>query len=273
MRSWLIGVALCLVMCLAGSVCGQELDTQPFRELPAAYRLDKGGAQGRFGLSDALARAREPEVRLLGWSRTESELDGGAAGRIVPLSSRTDNSGSLEIVPYTGYQIGGRFTDEFTDTTLELADASTWGFLVGYNYTRYSQIEFYYSHQETELSSGGLIGSDKLFDLDVDYYHIGGTYKFDHGKWEPFAVGTVGLSRFDPKSSEASSLTRFSLGLGGGVRYFPIKRVGLYLAGRAFVTFVESQVWVSGGSGGTTIAIASNTLWQLQFMTGAVIVF
>jgi hypothetical protein len=131
MRNLLIGVALCLVMCLSGPVCGQESDMQPSSELPAAYRLDKDGAQGLSGLSDGLAGAREPQVRLLGWSRTASELDGGAAGRIVPLSSRTDNTGSLEIVPYTGYQIGGRFTDELTDTTLELADASTWGFLVG----------------------------------------------------------------------------------------------------------------------------------------------
>jgi hypothetical protein len=109
--------------------------------------------------------------------------------------------------------------------------------------------------------------------LDVDYYHIGGTYKFDYGKLEPFAVGTLGLTRFDPKSAEASSVSRFSLGFGGGVRYLPLKRVGLYLAGRAFVTFVESQVWVSSGSGGTTIAIESNALWQFQFMAGAVIVF
>jgi hypothetical protein len=185
---------------------------QPSSELPAAYRLDKDGAQGLSGLSDGLASAREPQVRLLGWSRTASELDGGAAGRIVPLSNRTDYTGTLEIVPYTGYQIGGRFTDELTDTDLELADASTWGFLVGYNYTKYSQIEFYYSHQETELSSGGLAASDKLFDLDVDYYHIGGVGR---GKFaEPLLAG-VRRGRSVLAGQKGRSVSG-----GPGLRYF-----------------------------------------------------
>ncbi|MHC4154119.1 MAG: hypothetical protein ACYST6_04220 [Planctomycetota bacterium] len=273
MRKWLYGVVMCLVVCLSGSVKGEELGVNPSGGSLLVGMFDDSGTEDRTRPFDVLADAREPRVRLLGWSGAESELDSGAGKSAVPLSSRTGDRRSVEIVPFSGYQIGGRFEHEETDTTLELADASSRGFLVGYNLTKYSQVEFYYSRQETELSSGGLITGDELFDVDVDYYHIGGTVKLDHGKWEPFVVGTLGLTRFDPESSEADSLTRFSLGLGGGVRYFPIKRVGVYLGGRAFVTFVESEFTYVSDSDGTTLTISSNALWQFQFMAGVVIVF
>jgi opacity protein-like surface antigen len=265
MRKWLYGVVTCLVVCLSGSVKGEELGVYPFGGSLLVDRFNDSGTEGRTRLFDALEDVREPKVRLSGWSGSESDLNGDAGRSTVPLSSRTGDRRSIEIVPFTGYQIGGKFEDEETDTTLELADASSWGFLVDYDYTKDTQIEFYYSHQESELSSGGLIGRDKLFDMDVDYYHIGGTYKWRQDKWEPFVVGTVGVTRFDPESSEADSLTRFSLGLGGGVRYFPAKRVGIYLGGRAFVTLVESEFRYISESDGTTLTISANALWQFQY--------
>ncbi|MHC4647216.1 MAG: hypothetical protein ACYTBJ_17125 [Planctomycetota bacterium] len=267
---WLV---VWLVMFWSGLVYGDELYVQPSWRSSAVGGFDKTGNQQQIRLYNVLADTREQKFRFYSSSAAPSQYDGGTAESVSSLSGTMGYRKSLEVVPFSGYQVGGEFEDEQTETKLELSDASNWGFLVDYDYTKYSQIEFYYSHQETELSSGGLITGDQLFDVDVDYYHIGGTFKLDHGKWEPFVVGTLGLTRFDPESSEADSLTRFSLGLGGGVRYFPTKRVGLYLGGRAFVTFVESEFTYVSDRDGTTLTISSNALWQFQFMAGVVIVF
>ena len=53
----------------------------------------------------------------------------------------------------------------------------------------------------------------------------------------------------------------------------PIKRLGIYLGARAFVTFIDSEyVYVSEG-GESTLIVSSDTLWQFQFMAGVVFVF
>ncbi|MHC5076545.1 MAG: outer membrane beta-barrel protein [Planctomycetota bacterium] len=272
MKCFFVIVTLC-VLCLSGLVYSQEIEVEPFWQSLVENRFDETRNGKFFEFSDLLADAGEPKVGFYGGSVGDSEFDGMASGSITPLSSSKSARRYLEIVPFSGYQIGGKFEDEETDTDFEINDASTWGFLVDYDISRYSQIEFYYSHQETELSSGGLTSDGELFDLDVDYYHLGGTFIWRGDKLEPYMVGTLGLTRFDPETSEADSMTRFSLGFGGGVRYFPIKRVGLYLGGRAFVTFVESEYTYRSDDDGTTIRIESNALWQFQFMAGVVIVF
>jgi hypothetical protein len=265
--------AISWMLTLNGLAYSQEIEVEPFWQSLVANRFDETRSGKLFEFSDLLVDAAEPKVGFYGGSVGESEFDGMASGSITPLSSSRNARRHLEIVPFSGYQIGGKFEDEETDTDLEINDSSTWGFLVDYDFSRHSQIEFYYSHQETELSSGGLISDDDLFDLDVDYYHLGGTFIWRGNKLEPYMVGTLGLTRFDPESSEANSMTRFSFGFGGGVRYFPIKRVGMYLGGRAFVTFVESDYTYRSDDDGTTIRIESNALWQFQFMAGMVIVF
>jgi hypothetical protein len=215
----------------------------------------------------------EPRFRLYSSSIASSQNDAGSSGSFSSVQSSTGYRKHLHLVPFSGYQIGGEFEDELTETDLEISDAATAGFLVNYDYSKSSQIEFYYSHQETELSSGGLTVDDDLFDLDVDYFHIGGTMKFGEDKWVPYVVGTLGLTRFEPDESQADSLTRFSLGFGGGFRYMPIQRLGIYLGARAFVTFIDSDyVYVSEG-GESTLLISSDTLWQFQFMAGVVFVF
>ncbi|MHC4131327.1 MAG: hypothetical protein ACYSSP_12220 [Planctomycetota bacterium] len=263
---WLVVASNCLAKV-------QESDVGPFWESLIVNRFDDGESGNIINLSDPLADYSEPKVALYGGSGQDRSIDGSAGESLTPFSSSREFQRHLEVVPYSGYQIGGKFEDEETDVDLEINDASTWGFLVDYNLNRHSQIEFYYSHQETELSSGGLISDGDLFGLDVDYYHLGGTLVRRGNKLEPYVVGTLGVTRFDPETSEASSMTKFSLGFGGGVRYFPVKRVGLYLGGRAFVTFIDSEYTYRSDEDGTTLRIESDALWQFQFMAGVVIVF
>jgi hypothetical protein len=258
---------------LTSEAIADEPEIQPFWQSLVVNRFDTTESSDDIALSDPLADYSEPKLTFYGGSGQNSQLDSSAGENLTMLSSSTIFQRKLEVIPYSGYQIGGKFEDEETDVDLEINDASTWGFLVDYNLNKHSQIEFYYSHQETEVSSNGLISDRELFDLDVDYYHFGGTLIKRGNKLEPYMVGTLGVTRFDPESSEANSMTRFSLGFGGGVRYFPVERIGLYLGGRAFVTFVESEVTYISDEDGTTLEIESNALWQFQFMAGVVIVF
>jgi len=180
----------------------------------------------------------------------------------------------LELTPMWGYAFYGEFDDEETGETIKIADESMFGFRLAYDYEYNSQIEFLYSHQETELSTGDLFAIETLYDLDVYYYHIGGSLFWNRGsELEPHFTGTMGLTYFNPEDSGVDSLARFSMGFGGGVRYFPVKRVGLYTGARGLVTFVNSDIEVYSRSRGSYVIIEADDLWQFQVCAGLIFVF
>jgi opacity protein-like surface antigen len=182
---------------------------------------------------------------------------------------------TVEFTPFYGYRFGGRFEDAGTGERLEIDDSSAWGGILDIRWTDATQLEFYFSRQQTELRSrDGLFAGQKLFDLNVDYYHLGGTYVFlDNDPWQPFAVATVGATYMDPDVAGGRSLTRFSLGIGGGVRYFPIRNLGLYLAGRGIFTFMGGDTLFRSEGGQLTIRVDSDGLWQAELQAGLIFAF
>jgi hypothetical protein len=183
------------------------------------------------------------------------------------------SAGRVEVTPFAGYTFGGKFEEQDTDEEFEISDTSSWGGIVNIDLSGITQLELFYSRQETELTSGGLFPTDKLFDMDVEYFHVGGTYLLGPDQWQPFVVGTLGLTHMSPEPSEVRSLNRFSLGIGGGVKYFPIERLGLYLAGRGLITFIDSTLAYSTGEEGGTIYFGSDALWQFQLNAGLIFAF
>lgn len=204
---------------------------------------------------------------------------------VLPSQSTNSRSGThtgqlseprnyLEFTPIWAYTMGGYFEDEETKKKVRISDASSYGLRVAFGDQEFSQFEFYYSHQETKLSDGGPFPQDTLFDLDVDYFHIGGSIFRDQGKWRPYFTGTLGLTRFNPEDSGIDSETRFSMGFGGGTHYFPTERVGFYLGARALVTFFNSEFEVESSlSPGTTVRFKSDAIWQFQVFAGFTLVF
>lgn len=182
---------------------------------------------------------------------------------------------NAEFTPFFGYRLGGRFEDAGTGERLEIDNSLSWGGILDIRLTDVTQLELYFSRQRTELlSREGLFAGQRLFGLDVDYYHIGGTYIFLHDNfWQPFAVGTLGATHMRPDVIGGRSVTRFSLGLGGGVRYFIGRNLGVYLAGRGIFTFMGGDTLFRTEAGQVTIRIDSDGLWQAELQAGLVFAF
>ncbi len=192
----------------------------------------------------------------------------------LPLAALAEGLPRVEITPFFGYRFGGGLEDAETGEDFELDDSAYSGGLLDLRLGEATQLELYYSRQETELQSEeGLFYARTLCDLDIEYYHVGGTYVFTEGPWQPFVVGTVGATHIDPDATGSDSLTRFSLGLGGGVRFFPTPHLGLYLAGRCLFTFLEGEVIAHSESGSTTVTVDSSGLWQAELQAGAIFAF
>ena len=180
-----------------------------------------------------------------------------------------------EITAFRGYGIGGKFEEEGSGEALDLSDKATYGLSlnVAAADTPDSQYELYLSHQATRLTGDHPTFASSIFDVDVTYYHLGGLIQGGGEHLKPFVVGTLGATHLDPDSRQYDDLWRPSLGLGGGVKLFPVPQVGIRLEVRGMVTFTNGRVAFTSDSNGATIYVESDAFFQCQFNAGVTIVF
>ena len=277
MKSWFVVFTVLLFCGMSSYVSadeflsggfGNSMFESPFGKINMENKTDLCFANSYFNTS----RLQLTSLQAL----SPGGVDDMATITTAYFSGISTTNHDLELTPMFGYTFGGEFDYEEGeyDETIEISEGSSIGFRLGYNVGYNSQIEFIYSHQETEITGGDLFPRDALFDLDVDYFHIGGSLLWNRGNGlEPYFTGTLGLTHFNPEDSGFDSLTRFSMGFGGGVRAFPLQRLGLYTGVRGLVTFVNSDTEVYSGSKGTYVIIEADTVWQFQVYAGLILAF
>lgn len=190
------------------------------------------------------------------------------------VSISTESVGqNFEVTPFTGYRFGGSFEDSVTGFGLDINESETYGVVLGISMTPETQIEFLYSHQTTEIEPKGLFSPTSLTDLDVDYYHLGGSYIWNPKRdLRPFIQASLGVTHLNPDRAGLESEDRFSFGIGGGVKYFFTKHIGLRLDGRALATLLSSNSAIFC-SGGCTIRVEGSALWQFEGNLGLIFAF
>ena len=177
----------------------------------------------------------------------------------------------LEITPYAGYTIGGSFTDNATGANLDVQEGGSYGLVLGLPDTPETQYELFYGLQRTKVTGGGTFGGETLFDLDIHYLHLGGTYLFTGEKVRPFISGGLGATHFVPSGSGMNAKTYFSLSLGGGVKVPISGHVGLRFEGRGFMTILpdSTQIFcVSSGGAACNVKVQGDVLGQILLMAG-----
>jgi hypothetical protein len=177
----------------------------------------------------------------------------------------------LEVTPYAGYTIGGNFEDNTTGANLDVKDGGNFGLVLGVPDTPETQYELFYGFQRTKVTGGGTFGGDTLFDLDIHYLHLGGTYMFPGVTVRPFLSGGLGGTHFVPHGGGTNRKTYFSLSLGGGAKIPISGHVGLRFEGRGFLTILPdaTEVFcVSAGGAACSVRVNGDVLGQLLLMAG-----
>ena len=189
---------------------------------------------------------------------------------------------TIEITPMVGYRFGGSLeaapgtgAGSESSVGLELDDAAAFGVQLGYR-TGDGEIELLYARQNTQLQTEGLFTGVPVFDLALETWQLGGTYLFgdDDARARPFVAVGLGLTRLLPEPAGFSDETRFSASIGGGVKLWLGRHVGIRLEGRGFFTVLdaESQTFCPG-NGTCVIRGTSSEISQAEARAGLILRF
>ena len=186
---------------------------------------------------------------------------------------------SVEIAPFGGWQFGGGFG---TQQGLVDIDADVvYGVSLDLRIREDGLLEFIYSRQETHLT----VRSEHPFDpfqtvrrtsaVSVEYYQGGGVFEFDvvdHPALRPFVVLTAGVTRLRPEAGESEWW--FSMGGGGGLKYFFSDRWGIRFDARAWPTFLYGEGnFLCSLPGGCLIGFNTSASWQGSGTAGVILAF
>jgi len=179
------------------------------------------------------------------------------------------------IAPFGGYSFGGNGLDVLvksdTTTDLDMSEGGSSGLMVGMTTNDPGNMYFLFSRHNTDLRQGGL-SSDILTELEVNYFHLGGTLYFPNGNINPYITASAGLTQLRP-DKQYSSETNFSMGLGGGVAYELTDNVSIFADIRGYATFVNSTGGLFCNQASCIWQIEGDLMWQGQTNIGVAVAF
>lgn len=194
-------------------------------------------------------------------------LAGGGVARAQALDA-------VEVAPFGGYRFGGGFYELVSGRSVDLDGAVSFGVVLDIPFRDDLQIEGFFTHQEARFTLPASLDARRTrWRVTVDHLQAGGLRELGEGRARPFLTGTLGLTRY---ASGGDNEVRFSIAAGGGVKLFPLERLGLRLDGRVFATIVDADgdsLACAPGLGICVGSIDAWVIWQTEFSAAAVVRF
>lgn len=178
---------------------------------------------------------------------------------LIPSLSHADGT---EVSLFSGYRSGGDMENADTGTKASFDEASSYGIIIAKDYGPEHVMEFLYSHQTTDLRSGG----QKLMNLDIEYFQVGGSQIWADKKIDKFFGGTLGAIHLSPNGAAGTSESKFAMSFGGGIVYKFTENIGLRLEVRGYFSSIgNSEAFCAGNN---CIVVGSGFMRQFDVNAG-----
>jgi hypothetical protein len=178
---------------------------------------------------------------------------------------------AFEISPYYGYRFGGAVQNSLNGKTYSFQDSPAYGLFLDVGPTNSDlKLEVMWSRQDTHLDLQGLGGAGRV-NLSIDQIQIGASSETGGEHLRGYLSGMLGGTYFSPEGFDTD--LRFSLGVGGGAKYYFTRNIALRADLRGFCTFVDTSSAFISHNGTTVVGFSGSTMWQGQATLGLSIVF
>jgi hypothetical protein len=141
----------------------------------------------------------------------------------------------IEITPFGGTRFGGTINTENTSNSVDYLTIKTsfdYGVMADVDLWQNLQAEFMWNRQPTVLGAHDSTtgATTSIGDATLDMYQWGLLYEFrsSEKKLRPFIVGGLGFTDYETNSLLPFG-DKFAYNIGGGVKYFFAKHVGVRL--------------------------------------------
>jgi outer membrane protein W len=153
-----------------------------------------------------------------------------------------------EITPFIGDEIGGSYPVNSSNQTavdkVRVNNSLSFGTFIDRSFTENFQFEFMWNANRTQTAEHDTISGQytNAYNTDIDQLHFGALYMFRSAdkKLRPYAAAGLGFTRFENSGMNANNIA-FSYGVGGGVKYYAMKHLGLRADARFVPTYENSS--------------------------------
>jgi opacity protein-like surface antigen len=198
------------------------------------------------------------------------------SGVLLTAANASENELNVELTPFAAYRFGGSFDVEDAETSYDIKDSPSYGFIVNFRQQANTQWEILYSRQQTEAEFSDATAGNSVLDVNIDVLQGGGTYQFHGDKVRPYLALTVGGTHVNTSAGDTSDSDTFWSGtFGMGLQIRPNERLGLRLEARIYGTFINSDtdIFCQTGPNQNVCAVRVDGTMVSQFETLAGIVF
>lgn len=188
---------------------------------------------------------------------------------LVSLAAAEARAQSVQLTPFAGYQFGGSFQSPALQANFSLQSSLSYGGTADFAIGEHWRVEALYSRQPTELRAGDATP----FDVRVERIMGGISEEKGEGKTRFFGVALFGITRFVPGFDGFDPDSRFTLGVGLGLKHFLSGNFGLRAELRGFYTFTETNGGVFCSGGTCLFVFGGRGLWQGDVSGGVILAF
>lgn len=176
----------------------------------------------------------------------------------------------IELSGYTGWMLGGKVN--LYDGSLKIEDGQNWGITLSLPVASGIKAELMYNRLVSDLIVREYGNAPYVYTkVATQYFHVGAVKELmSEGMVRPYGTGSMGAAIFSDREGFDSDRWRFSVGLGGGLKFFPTERVGFRLQARMLVPLYFNGIWF--GTGGAGVSTSSSII-QGDFTGGLILAF
>lgn len=185
--------------------------------------------------------------------------------------------GKLEVIPTVGYM--WTWSIDFSPNptypyggNLDFKSGMSYGLTVDVNVRPGAQLELVWYRQDTAFEvTGKGQSTTSPFDVGINYWQIGMLGGVPKGNVFPYSSFTLGATQLDPKGVNADTVWKFSMALAIGAKVYVKEKIGLRLQARLIPTLLNAGAGLWFGTGGASLAVGGDALWQFDLSAGLII--